>query len=343
MLIQLIVLELVLRGFNHRPGFVGTSIGDHISFNMVDSLIVERFFYTDADAVTKANFAEQEIFSYDSTIVINSDGFRDTEFGHYDGDEPTVLLIGDSFCWGGAANPINRSFADLLEGYGYEVFNTGIPGTGPAQYLQVAQKFLPKLKPDKVVVVFYMANDVMYRNIPALPETNIYHLTNAGWMDAYLDGDYLPSPERCYEYYLKRFSIPKEGTFNRIMATTVITTQLWKIFEKLGWIANNLHAEVLERRAANPYPFLPHPVSYKYIRAIYDLTQANEAEFYLCIIPVHTYLEDDLETNQKYLFQDLPYHWPNTLKFADYNDWPDGHFNNKGHAKYAEFLKEVIK
>jgi hypothetical protein len=343
-LFYVVLLELVLRGIGYQPGFYGDSVRDYISFKPVDTLILDRFFYTDSEAITKANYTEQELFDYDSTIQINSDGFRDHEFELVDRDKTTVLLIGDSFCWGGSARPLDHSFADLLEDFDYEVYNTGIPGTGPAQYLLVAQKFVPRLKPDKVVVVFYMANDVMYRDIPAKPNASNYHLTNAGWLDAYIDGDYLATPQECYEYFLKRFSIPElESHFNRLMSKSVITTQIWSVFARIGWVAHRDHPDVTSRKATNPYPVLKEPVSYKYLKAIKELCKRNETEFYLCIVPVHTNLEDDPKVNRSTIFHELKYHWPVSLRYSDYNDWPDGHLNNNGHMKYAKFLDEVLR
>jgi hypothetical protein len=35
--------------------------------------------------------------------------------------------------------------------------------------------------------------------------------------------------------------------------------------------------------------------------------------------------------------------YPKNLKREDYIDFPDDHFNNSGHEKYANFILESIK
>ena len=311
---------------------------------MVDSLIVEEFFYTDSLGIFRANFNKKDLFGFDSTIEINTDGFRDREFGLALDKKPKILLLGDSFCWGASARPITKSFADRLETFGYEVFNTGIPCVDPIQYQLIAHEYIPKLKPEVVVLTLYMGNDLMHRDIKLYPYANRFHLTNAGWMDPYLDGDHIRSPEACYQYYLKCFSIPKqESTFNRVMAQSVVSTQLWTIFRRLGLLKYPEHREVIERKIHNPFPQLDIPITAKYLQSIKEMCDELDIRFHICIIPLHTRLEDNMETEDPLLFRQFEYHWPTNLVLSDYNGWPDGHFNNSGHRKYALFLNKVIR
>jgi hypothetical protein len=338
------LLELVLRFIGFQPGFVGGNIGEYLDFKPVDSLIVYKYFYTDTDAIYKANFEQSELFNYDSEIEINAAGFRSRAFDVSSNGNEKVLLIGDSFCWGGKARPISQSFADLLESDGFLVYNTGIPGAGPPQYLKLAQKYIPTLKPAQVVVAFYMANDIMMRDIKLYPLANRYHQTNAGWMDPYIDGDHISDPKDCYDYFVKRYSIPADlDAFNSICAKTVLTSQLWKIMKIFNWVKHPVHPDVTTRQLNNPFPYTQQPNAYKYLKAIQDICATESIPFHLCIIPIHSALNNTENQLNQELFGDIKYHWPNTLTRTDYNEWPDGHFNNSGHQKYAAFIADILR
>ncbi len=342
--ILLVLLEFVLRGMGFHPGYVGAGIGEYLDFKLVDSLVVYTDLIADENGMYRADFNHPNIFDGNTEIKINSDGFRDEEFKTNIEDKPTVLLIGDSFCWGGNARPITKSFAELLEFEGYHVYNTGIPGVGPPQYQKVAEEYISKLNPDHVVVAFYMANDVMNRDIKLHPGANRYHRTNAGWLDPYIDGDHIRDPKECYQYFEKRFTIPENADFiNYLSSKTVISTQVWSLFKKLNLVPNADHPDVTHRKNNNPFPSLDKPVSYEYLKAIQALCMTHNSTFDLCIIPVHSMREDRIKLDHPDLLKDLTYHWPQNLKRDDYHGPPDGHFNNKGHEKYAKFLAEVLK
>ena len=60
----------------------------------------------------------------------------------------------------------------------------------------------------------------------------------------------------------------------------------------------------------------------------------------ISIIPQHTDVNISDEILNEYLAQ-TSYHRLNTLDESDYFS-DDGHFNKKGHLKYAEFLRKLI-
>ena len=94
------------------------------------------------------------------TCVINQDGFRGNDFKYVQTQATKIFLAGDSFTWGATAEPVTNSFASLLQAAGYYIYNAGIPGTGPAQYQQLVEKYVPLLKPDAVAVCLYAGNDL---------------------------------------------------------------------------------------------------------------------------------------------------------------------------------------
>jgi SGNH hydrolase-like domain, acetyltransferase AlgX len=95
---------------------------------------------------------------------LNSMGFMDTEFS-----ETTplgtfrILAIGDSFVFG--VVPYADNFVTLLEEsmnhlQPTEIFNLGIPHAGPKNYSMIASMFVPRYRPDLVLVHLFMGNDL---------------------------------------------------------------------------------------------------------------------------------------------------------------------------------------
>jgi hypothetical protein len=103
------------------------------------------------------------ILKYYLNNPLNADGFRSVPFNAQCKGKKKVLLIGDSFAYGFSARPITESFYDkLLMNGKYLVYNGGITSTDPVQYLQVARRYIPEIKPDYVLVSFFMGNDILY-------------------------------------------------------------------------------------------------------------------------------------------------------------------------------------
>lgn len=102
--------------------------------------------------------------------VINEEGFRSRiAYTPQSVDsvkktgKKVVMLIGDSFVEGCCADDVRNSFGDIINrDKQYEVLNFGVAGTDLVQYKLVAQKYAATLKPDRVVICFYMGNDIMY-------------------------------------------------------------------------------------------------------------------------------------------------------------------------------------
>lgn len=78
-----------------------------------------------------------------------------------------VVAIGDSMTYGVSA-PRDGSWPAQLAGeLGKPVYNMGLGGYGPLQYLQLARSTARQLKPHVVVVGFYFGNDLMDAHIIA--------------------------------------------------------------------------------------------------------------------------------------------------------------------------------
>jgi lysophospholipase L1-like esterase/uncharacterized membrane protein len=271
---------------------------------------------------------------------INEEGFRSIAFKEYNTNKQKILLLGDSFCWGHSAKNKTSSFADILVAQGYVVYNTGISATDVAQYLAVAKKYIPILKPDIVVVNFYLGNDVSYyKRLPA-QNNPVFFPTNAGYLMACPHGEYFKNPQAAYSLYSNQWKIAEqENLFNKIMAQTVITTLAWKALYKLKVVqygdseVGNYYTQAEKRKYAKPYCNVE-------INEIKTIAEQNGSRFILSSIPeVYTFT-----FNTKKDFPDLF----EGLDFVEMpvtrNDYKldDGHFNDDGHKKYAAFLDSII-
>lgn len=117
---------------------------------------------------------------------INSLGFRDREFSLQKTADFRVIAIGDSYTYGWGVG-IEEAWPKVLEGdlnrdgLDVEVADLGSPGASPVRYAEIAEKAIPILKPDLVVVGVLQGDDVEQLK-PAQPSAaahDIRRTTNA--------------------------------------------------------------------------------------------------------------------------------------------------------------------
>lgn len=102
-------------------------------------------------------------FSDDWNFKLNSKGFKDKEFSEKKADIYRIVGIGDSFGFG--VVPYEYNYLTLLESklqeeaIKAEVLNLGIPGIGPKDYLTLFVKEGLALKPDMLLLSFFIGND----------------------------------------------------------------------------------------------------------------------------------------------------------------------------------------
>lgn len=280
---------------------------------------------------------------------INTDGFRSIEFKKYSRSKPSVLLLGDSFTWGHSAKNKTNSFADILLSKGYVVYNTGITTTDVAQYLAVAQKYIPVLQPDFVIVNFYLGNDITYYKRNVLPYHSTFYCTNAGYLLACPHGKYL-TKEEAYRYTLLSSQIPINhknildrwatktiiGTYLKIHFNINITPYLTAYFSPdTNNILKHYYEQVEKRKYSVPY-------SNQELEQIKKLAEKYGAEFILSSIP--DFSTGTLKTTKDFpdLFGGLLYHEMSIVS-EEYENGSKIHFNDKGHEKYAVFLDSLIR
>ncbi len=286
-------------------------------------------FYTDSEGIFKAN---PEYFSKRNPdgIVINPDGFRGHPFEYVETSKLKVLLIGDSFTWGAAADPIANSFADLLQQAGYYVYNGGIPGTDPQQYALIAKKYTPILKPAVVAVCLYLGNDVSARPLRIQPNKNLHYVTNFGFFLGYDDnGNFFKDAGEAFRYFKNRKCGRCTDPGNYFLFKTVVRRGIY---------------QSLNRRQ-----YLKYDPTRQWIRTalagIRDTCRANNSELTIFLIP---FVNQDIQKNKfieknSHLFKEFQYYYPKDFTKNDYQAPPGKHFNNRGHRKYADFIMGVLK
>ena len=334
----LLVTEVVLRAQGEVPGYMGPRPWEYVDITRVDSLVVDQDFVTGSDGIFRADPAQ---FVDHIQFQVNSEGFRDDEFEELDTSRTQLLFIGDSFTWGASADPVSECFVDRVEREGYACINLGIPGTEPNQYALVAEKYVPRFRPDMVCVMFFMGNDIMYEKIELKPFQHKYHLTNAGWLNPYLDGDYMPTAQETYDYYLAKYSVPNtdQKPLNRFLASTVLGTKFWM---GLNMILKEEAKIVQERKAGRQRKWHEEPVSYDYLMEIKNTCEQYEVPVLFFVLPEKGFPTPRIPGDYPDVFRDLPVHCPTNLKETDFNPFPDSHYNNEGHQKYAEFILSVL-
>jgi hypothetical protein len=111
------------------------------------------------------------------TVKTNSLGFRDREFGEHKNARIRVLALGDSFTYGWGVE-IDQSWPKVLErrlksdGLDVEVANLGKPAGSPRTYADIAERAVPALRPDLLVVAVLQGDDLAQMELPPTPETN---------------------------------------------------------------------------------------------------------------------------------------------------------------------------
>ncbi|HEY6205518.1 MAG TPA: SGNH/GDSL hydrolase family protein [Chthoniobacterales bacterium] len=117
--------------------------------------------------------AEYKTTEFTYTASINSLGFRDREFTLPHGSNYRIVAIGDSFTYGWGVE-VEQSWPKILERelnnsrLHVEVANLGHPGDGPIQYAETANKAIPLLHPDLVIVEALQGDDLSQ----SIPQTH---------------------------------------------------------------------------------------------------------------------------------------------------------------------------
>jgi len=331
--VLLLLLEAGVRWAGYVPGDVSP---EWANFKQVDSLIVHDDFVVNGEGILVANASRHEVYGRN----VNSDGFHSPEFTEVDSTRSTAMLIGDSFTWGMSASDIDSSFASILrDRSGWNIHNCGIPAADPVQYALIAEHYLPKLRPDAVLLFFFMGNDMMLQDREPAPFRDFYYFTNAGILVADMDGRHFPDAKSAYDYVVRdRYSITgQRNIVEWLISKSAVLSRLYsvrfRLEEKLRW----------ERQTEDM------SLTTSYLLKVREMALKHGAEFRIIVIPELKEAEmerDDYEKRYGSFFHhpQLQRHiiWPETRK--DYfKPYPDAHLNDRGHAVYGDFLLDLLE
>ncbi len=325
--------ELFVRHQGYAPGDLRPNWSN---FRPVDSLIVYHDFIVDSTGILVAN---RDHFRSNGPFI-NGNGFRTSEFQDLDTVKHKLLLIGDSFTWGLTAQPLDSCFADLLKPMiESRVINTGIPIADPAQYEAIARRYIPMLKPEKVIIMFYLGNDIMPEPRPTIPNKPFYYYTNAGALMANDGTVRLHSAQEAYDYYTRRkfFLIHPDNIFEKIVAESALLSRIYSL--KYRWA---------EKKAAEN-AIADMSVTQKYLYSIVDICKLNKCALQIILIPEIKEADQPksfFEKRYKGFFKDPVLsactYIPEGNTPENYVPYPDGHLNNKGHIFYAKKIAERL-
>jgi hypothetical protein len=328
-----LVIEVTLRKLGYAPGDLRPN---WLNFAPVDSLYVIDDFYTDSNGLLVAS----KKYWNEQGITVNHLGFRGKEPKNLDSTKKRILVLGDSFAWGMSASPFqDSSMCDLIQQQGtYEVINTGIPAADPPQYAEIARLYASLYKPDYIIVVFFMGNDLMKFDRTVTANQPFYYWTNAGAILADIDGIHFNSPQEAYDYLANtRYYLQKpDAWYKSIIAKSSLLSRLYagkyRVEEKIAY----------EKMRSNT------SITKKYLYKINEVAQQNQVPVKFVLIPESK--EADMDTakyKKRYsdilLDSQLQSVWLIvTTDKSLYKENPDGHLNNTGHAYYAQILTALF-
>ena len=111
---------------------------------------------------------KHSLHEFDVTFRTNSYGLRDKEYSEKSPDNFRILVLGDSFTMGWGVEQ-DEVFTEVLEkdfekdeslDCGVEVLNAGVYGYGTVEELLYLEKKGLQLKPDLVLLTFFIGNDI---------------------------------------------------------------------------------------------------------------------------------------------------------------------------------------
>ncbi|PBQ30980.1 hypothetical protein CNR22_04075 [Sphingobacteriaceae bacterium] len=290
--------------------------------------------------------------------VINRQGFRDTmdytpaaiESLRKNTGKEVVMVIGDSYVEGCCPDNMSKTFTDIVNRTNkYAILNLGVAGTDPLQYELVAKKYIPLLKPDRVLVVVYFGNDLLTgarKPTPGVPI--LYPFKNNKWIYSVApaeiagkEGYTFKSADEAYQFYIDNYTLRghKNNLFEKTIGYSVILSKVY-----LG-IRQGIRHNQWQKIAAT----LPNRndtlLTYEHLRSIKYFCDSLLTPAVFIGIPQPREAADAEKLRARYqpYFKDLLWSVPYNLTLKDYDGMEMfNHFNNEGSKKYADFLEKTL-
>ncbi len=247
-----------------------------------------------------------------------------------------VFVIGDSYTEGVTSSTWNNTFCELAK---TELFKKkyllcpfGVGGTDVIQYRLVAEKFIPALNPDIVVVAFCGCNDFIMFDRKPTPFVPLHYQTNIGYMSSNISCNRVicTTPDSLYRFYT---SLSPKGRPSFLITYLNAIVTGWKdpvfeySFSDTSTATQRNLAQVRSLTVKDNGRFF---VAFTPDVKVPNLRSRNEAD------SLYAKLFGDIQNDVKYYLKgnlsENDYQFPKTMP----------HFNDSGNRKFADFLIEEI-
>lgn len=345
----LLFIELFLRLSGQQAGMLNAEIYP------LDTLISEQIHQADSLGIS-SYIASSEYLS--TEYKINQQGFRSPinfdknsiDSLRANSTNKIVLLIGDSYTEGCCANPIDSSFADLIHNNKeFTSLNFGVGATGLNQYQLIANHYVPKLRPDLVVIAFYLGNDILHYERPTTPYVPVcYQVKDFVWLKSagppyYMtnyENEYFKTKEEAYSFYLSNYTLWGENVnwTKKILRHSIVFSKLYlgikEKYAQIKWWINKSNNDLI--------------LTNNILKSINETCVRNQTKLIVLGIPSPVDANEQIDLSEKYgkYFHGIESRFPEITNFSS-NEY-DGletfnHFNNSGHLKWYRFLKTEIE
>lgn len=341
---SLIVIEIVLRVIGMKPGVL------YDDFIVQDNPINDERLVADSIGISHIN---PNAYSLMRGTVVNEQGFLGLwNYTSSQADsvrnsgKKIVMLVGDSFTEGCCADHLDYSFPNLLRSDHVEVANFGVSCADPVQYRLIVEEYLDKIKPDKLVVVVYLGNDILqYDRKPSPGVPLAYVFRGNKWLISeephWVSGRYgyvFKTADEAYQYYLDQFTLKGENRnwFEKVLSYSVISSKLYLGIEH--YRQTRRAADLIDIQESPPYSNIN-------LRKIDSVARSQDIPCYFVAICPPQEAEDWNAATSKYnfVFEDLEWSIPRNMNLEHYDGEGLGnHFNNSGHKMFAEYLRQTL-
>lgn len=190
-IIGIIGIEYYEHRLHPGYGFLAGTSGAPLRIIEPDSVIDCGTFIADRFGATRCNihtlYPNHRMGNLNTNGFISKYEFKQSVLDSLQGKK--YFFVGDSYTQG-CGVPVDSCFAGRIDQMnGRHVFNAGLGGTDPAQYVAVVQEYIGGgiIKPDEVDIFFCGANDFedVFRKVT--PDVPVFYDTNGGFIFSTID------------------------------------------------------------------------------------------------------------------------------------------------------------
>jgi hypothetical protein len=264
-----------------------------------------------------------------------------------------ILVAGDSFTAGYSADPglgwVERLQTAMPEGT--HVWNLAIPATGTNQAVASVQEYAPMMKPDLVILGFFVGNDF---------DDNLFPLDHYRRRISHEEEKFLRGEFARYYPFVRIYALDDNFQPYRLAERQVLLVGEGRPLYTTDAIAflrlsrtGTLLANILQRPPAGYHDrFWQYSMdrTEHYLRELRDYLAATDTPLLVLVIPTLAGTKDrEYPAAQAILARlQIPALYPlDRLKLEDYlnpnNPYGDRHWNNHGHEVGAQMVIDCVR